>query len=291
MKNILANSPTASPDFNRSTQHKLFSGFQSPASVNNSISQHQNSQQQQQFFHAQNPNASISGPPTAGLFDYLKNEKSFQTPTKNFLTHQQSQSFSNGHQPQSFHNQSGFNQSRIMSPISNLPTNSESFNNNSYQNPQNSTFQTTVPLNNMNNSGYNNNFWITVFGFSSSAVSAILSHFSQCGSILEKICSSGNWMHLRFSSRLECDKALLYNGKIICNNLMIGVMRCTDETILDKENDGLQQQRDVTGNRIRSLTQSAYKSAQQPTEVVLSPNAPKRTTSIINKTLDMFFGW
>lgn len=285
-KILLANSPTASPDFNRSTQHKLFSGLQSPASVNTSVNQ-----QQQQFYQT-NANASISGPPTTGLFDYLKNDKSFQTPTKNFQSHQQSQSFSNANQQQSFLNQSGFNQSRVMSPISNLPSNAD-FNNSYQQQHQqhNSTYQTAVPVSNTGYNSNNNDFWITAFGFPQSAVSAILSHFSQCGSILEKVCSSGNWIHLKFSSRLECDKALLYNGKIICNNLMIGVTRCSDESVFDKENDGRQLPRDFTTTRIRSLTQSAYKSAQEPTEVVLSPNAPKRTTGIINKTLDLFFGW
>lgn len=253
------------------------------------MNQQQQQQSQQQFYQAQNQNASVTGPPATGLFDYLKNDKSFQTPTKNFLSHQQSQSFSN---QQSFHdaslmNQSGFNQSRIMSPISNVNNNSEY--NNSYH--QNSTFQTTIPAVPM--SGFingNNNFWITVFGFPQTAVGAILSHFSQCGSILEKVCSSGNWIHLRFSSRMECDKALLYNGKIVCNNLMIGVTRCTDTNLFEKENDG-GQQRDMNVSKIRSLSQAAYKSAQEPTEVVLSPNAPKRTTGIINKTLDLFFGW
>ena len=68
---------------------------------------------------------------------------------------------------------------------------------------------------------------------------------------------------------------------------MIGVIKCTDESVTGKEN----QQRDPTVSRIRSLTQAAYKTAQEPTEVVLSPNAPKRSTGIVNKTLDMFFGW
>lgn len=280
---VLASSPTASPDFNRNTQHKLFTGIQSPVSVNTSISQQQ---QQQQFYHAQNPNSSVSGPPTTGLFDYLKNDKSFQTPTKNFLAAQQSQNFSTATQPDtSYLNQSGFNQSRIMSPISNLMPNADF--STSYQ-QQNVTIQTTFP-----SKGFNNNLWVTVFGFPQNAVSAILSHFSQIGSIMDKVCSSGNWIHLKFSSRSECDKALLYNGKIICNNLMIGVVRCSDEAVFDKENENVQQQqqRDVNVSRIRSLTQAAYKSAQEPNEVVLSPNAPKRSTGIINKTLDLFFGW
>lgn len=213
----------------------------------------------------------------------MKNEKSFQTPQKNFQQQvQQQQSFMSPPM-----NTSGFNQSRILSPISTLAGNNDFNNSYSYTPHHNSTFQTTVspPLN-----GFNNNFWVTVFGFPQSAITSVLSHFSQCGTILEKVCSSGNWMHLKLSSRLECDKALLYNGKIICNNLMVGVVRCTDDGILDKENNG-GQNRDVTISRIRSLTQAAYKSAQEPTEVVMSPNAPKRTTGIFNKTLDLFFGW
>lgn len=103
---------------------------------------------------------------------------------------------------------------------------------------------------------------------------------------MEKVFSSGNWIHLKFASKLECDKALLYNGKIIYNNLMIGVTKCTDESVVGKENSDNQRA------KVRSLTQNAaYRAAQEPSEVIMSPNAPKRTTGIINKTLDMFFGW
>lgn len=276
---ILANSPPPN-------QHKLFTGFQNSGN-SSMVLQQQLPHQQQQFYQTQNSQNLIAGPSSVGLFDYLKNDKSFQTPTKNFLSHHQSQNMSNVNQ-QSFDGsyQSGFNQSRIMSPIANL--HSGDFN-------QNSSFQTTIPATtHLNVGGYINNLWITVFGFPQNAVSAILSHFSQCGSVLEKVCSSGNWIHLKFSSRLECDKALLYNGKIICNNLMIGVMRCTDENILDKENlneVAQRQSRDFNVSKIRSLTNAAYKSAQEPSEVVLSPNAPKKTTGLVNKTLDIFFGW
>lgn len=171
-----------------------------------------------------------------------------------------------------------------MSPIiSNAPPNADFDHSRQYQ--HNSTFNSTFPSGSPVN-GYNNsNFWITVFGFPQSVVSEILGHFSQCGAIVEKVFSSGNWIHLKFASKLECDKALLYNGKIIYNNLMIGVAKCTDESVIGKENSDNQR------TRVRSLTQAAYKSAQEPSEVVMSPNAPKRTTGIINKTLDMFFGW
>jgi nuclear pore complex protein Nup53 len=84
-------------------------------------------------------------------------------------------------------------------------------------------------------------YWITVFGFPQNAVSIILSHFSQCGTIIDKVFSTqnGNWVHLRYTSRLECDKALNYNGKIIGQSLMIGVQYCTDSQIVGKENNNV----------------------------------------------------
>lgn len=80
--------------------------------------------------------------------------------------------------------------------------------------------------------------WITVYGFSPAATSMILTHFAQCGTILEKVFppQSGNWVHLRFASSLECEKALNYHERILANSLMIGVTYCKDPAIVDKEN-------------------------------------------------------
>lgn len=80
--------------------------------------------------------------------------------------------------------------------------------------------------------------WVTVYGFSPAATSMILTHFAQCGTILEKVFppQSGNWVHLRFASSLECEKALNYHERILANSLMIGVTYCKDPSIVDKEN-------------------------------------------------------
>lgn len=80
--------------------------------------------------------------------------------------------------------------------------------------------------------------WITVYGFSPAATSMILNHFAQCGTILEKVFppQNGNWVHLRFASSLECEKALNYHERILASSLMIGVTYCKDPTIVDKEN-------------------------------------------------------
>ena len=74
------------------------------------------------------------------------------------------------------------------------------------------------------------NTWMTVFGFPPSASSFILSQFSHYGNILEKrMPAKGNWMHIRYQTKLECRKALSNNGKVFGGTIMIGVMPCKDQ--------------------------------------------------------------
>jgi nuclear pore complex protein Nup53 len=267
-------------------QQKFLSNLQSPqpiASNSSFIQQPPSLFQAHQANNAPNAaNTSISGPPINSLYDNFKNDKSFQTPNKPFT---QSMHQSIIHQDTPVQNRSGFNQSRIMSPIPNVMSDF----NNSYQNP---AYPIAIqPSFNQSMSGVKNNeFWITVFGFNATSTSIVLSHFSGCGTILDKVCSNGNWIHLRFSSRGECEKALLYNGKIIGNNLMIGVIRCQDESVFEKENVNESQQASVT--RVRSLTQAAYQSAKHNTEVVPSAEVPQKATNgIVSRAVDLLFGW
>lgn len=241
-------------------------------------------------------NSSVTGPPTQGLFDSFRNEKQlFQTPSKNMTTsggqgaaaptpgylHQ-----SAGGNDSSYLNQSGFNVSRVMSPIP--MARDQDFIRNSpapMGGPQShmNLSQSVVPP--------GSDYWITVFGFPISASSMILSHFSQCGAIIEKVFATqnGNWVHLRFTSRLECDKALNYNGKVIGQNLMIGVQYCNDPSIVGKENSD--DRKEYSLSRVRSLSHIAYKNAQYPTDVMPSPTAPTRSSGLVNKAMDLIFGW
>lgn len=76
------------------------------------------------------------------------------------------------------------------------------------------------------------NTWVTIFGFPPSAASFILSQFSHYGSILEKrVPTKGNWIHIRYQTKLECRKALSNNGKVFGGTIMIGVMLCKDQVI------------------------------------------------------------
>ncbi|XP_055610787.1 nucleoporin Nup35 [Uranotaenia lowii] len=237
-----------------------------------------------------NHNTSVSGPPTQGLFDSFRNEKQmFHTPTKNFASQPQQAPSTPGFNQsaldanESYLNRSGFNVSRVMSPIP-MTRESEYIRATSVVSPLS---HSQVNLSQQQSA---NDYWITVFGFPQSASSMILTHFSQCGAIIDKVFSTqnGNWVHLRFSSRLECDKALNYNGKIIGQNLMIGVQYCNDPVIIGKEN--CDERRDFSLSRVRSLTHIAYKNAQNPTDVVPSPTAPKRSSGLVSKTMELIFG-
>lgn len=197
----------------------------------------------------QSHNASSTGPPTQGLFDSLRSERNqVQTPSRSshlqpqLGTPAQNQNFNGSYQisfqqqqQQSYNDSflgSSFNASRIASPLGNVPQPSTPLD---YRGSNSNLLQYTncsiTPLR-------YTEFWVTVYGFPQSATGMILQHFAQCGTIVDKVfpTQNGNWVHLKFSSRLECDKALNYNEKILANNIMIGVTQCKDKSIIDKEN-------------------------------------------------------
>lgn len=238
---LTANSPQ---DFNRSVlgQKTLFGSYQQTPPIQN-VSNYPGTP-------TQSHNASMSGPPTQGLFDSLRNERNqVPTPTRlqptqygtpvmgqhsafanNPVTQQQLSNTSAGQFNDSYMgNSTSFNVSRmgVMSPL--LPA-TPNANNTAGMNA--SIMMQCPPQPRYTE------FWVTVFGFPSSATATVLQHFSQCGTIVDKVFPSqnGNWVHLKYSSRLECDKALNYNEKILANNIMIGVTQCKDKGIVDKEN-------------------------------------------------------
>ncbi|KAL9890973.1 nucleoporin Nup35-like [Glossina fuscipes] len=133
-------------------------------------------------------------------------------------------------------------------------------------------------------------FWVTVYGFPSTAISTILQHFSQCGTIVDTVMPSqnGNWIHLKYSSRLECDKALNYNEKILANNIMIGVTQCKDKDLFDKENIF---DNPVESAKVRPLAQASYKNTQKDTCGPNDISSVQKSTGIVDKALDLFFGW
>jgi hypothetical protein len=79
-----------------------------------------------------------------------------------------------------------------------------------------------------------NDTWITVFGFPPSSTSFVLQEFATYGQILRHvICSQGNWMHIQYQTRLQAQKALSKNGKVLGDSVMVGVMKCIDTTVMN----------------------------------------------------------
>lgn len=75
--------------------------------------------------------------------------------------------------------------------------------------------------------------WITVFGFPTSATSYVLQEFSNYGQIIRHFPSNqGNWLHIQYQTKLQAQKALSKNGKVLANSLMVGVMACIDKKIM-----------------------------------------------------------
>ncbi|XP_004535092.1 nucleoporin NUP53 [Ceratitis capitata] len=245
------------------------------------------------------------GPPTQGLFDSLRSERNLvETPTRGIEVQSPIRlgtPISNQHNLSNF----GLQQQQLLqqqfSHQSTAPYNDSSYLANvSY----NTTGCVTSPLGSLGTPNAKSNsymlqcppaprytdFWVTIYGFPPSAISTILQHFAQCGTIVDKVFSpqNGNWVHLKYASRLECDKALNYNEKILGNNIMIGVTQCKDKNIIDKEN---MCENNTQPCKVRPLAQNAYKSAQNDSAVDNNISLPQKSSGLMNKAMDLFFGW
>ncbi|XP_052802340.1 nucleoporin NUP35-like [Mya arenaria] len=156
--------------------------------------------------------------------------------------------------------------------------------------------------------------WITVFGFPPPAASYVLQQFSQYGNILKHVISSeGNWMHIHYQSKIQAKKALSKNGKILGNNIMVGISHCIDKKVMgidhrEKENESLMLTPGVVPNLglgqvtspstpgqlkntpIRPLT-AAYLAAKSENEVIQSSQAPRKNTGFMSKAMEYMFGW
>lgn len=75
--------------------------------------------------------------------------------------------------------------------------------------------------------GSDRQYWITVFGFPVSARAFILSHFQTVGEVINFSAGAGNWLHVRYCTRLQAEKALSFDGQTLANgSVMIGVKKC-----------------------------------------------------------------
>lgn len=227
-----------------------------------------------------------AGPPTQGLFDSLRGEEMSATPHRTHLGILQGPTLNSSncslnlgcHPPTT-----QLNDSYVSNAI------------NASMRPLCSPLSENLPQMKMTHSpqAHNGDFWVTIFGFSPGVSSMILQHFTMCGTIVDVVHApqNGNWMHVRFASRIESDKALNYNLKIIANNVMVGVTRCHDESIIKEKFKKAEAETDLSKLKVRPLSQQSYNNAQQDIHVSPSNNIPQKNAGLMNKAMDLIFGW
>lgn len=146
--------------------------------------------------------------------------------------------------------------------------------------------------------------WITIYGFPSAAKSFILQQFSQYGNIVRhNVATDGNWLHVKYQSKLQAKKALSKNGKVFGSSIMVGVRPCIDKDIMetDKENISMLNSSMHSMNTslhdfpskkkaIRPLTAS-FRVAKSENEVEKKNRMPQKNNNPFSKAMEYMFGW
>ena len=118
--------------------------------------------------------------------------------------------------------------------------------------------------------------WVTVFGFNPVTAKQVLNDFGSTSSVSEyRLCNESNWLHIKFATRLEVAKALRKNGKLFGRNTMIGVLPCTDSSVLLSEEEA-------------ALKSVPLRERENVTS--LSVDSPLRVINIANENDDRFSG-
>ncbi|XP_065844650.1 nucleoporin NUP35-like [Oscarella lobularis] len=136
--------------------------------------------------------------------------------------------------------------------------------------------------------------WVTIFGFPSSATTFVLQEFSKFGSVVKHVISSqGNWMHLKYQSRIQAAKALSKNGKIFGGGIMIGVQSCIDKSAM--ESSGVIELSSAQGpsskSGIRPLTAAYRANASMHDVEPREANVPQKNTGFVSKVMEYMLGW
>lgn len=157
--------------------------------------------------------------------------------------------------------------------------------------------------------------WITVFGFPQSATSYVLQEFSIYGQILRHTSTQGNWLHIQYQTKLQAQKALSKNGKVLANNIMVGVMKCIDKNVMNGqagqvENEPIGEPMAAPTNKLRGLSSGVKLDRSQSLRTNIRPlgqfnrenntetgsnnsngKLPKKNTNVLSKAMEYMFGW
>uniref|UniRef100_A0A8C8VEU6 Nucleoporin NUP35 n=1 Tax=Pelusios castaneus TaxID=367368 RepID=A0A8C8VEU6_9SAUR len=168
-----------------------------------------------------------------------------------------------------------------------------------------------------NRKGYTNrghsgtsDFLFVGFRFPQASASYILLQFAQYGNILKHVMSNtGNWMHIRYQSKLQARKALSKDGRIFGESIMIGVKPCIDKSVMESFDRGsitsvssvftpptktlatpMQPASTPRISTMRPLA-TAYKASTSDYQVVSDRQTPRKDESIVSKAMEYMFGW
>ncbi|XP_067843792.1 nucleoporin NUP35 isoform X2 [Heptranchias perlo] len=151
--------------------------------------------------------------------------------------------------------------------------------------------------------------WITVFGFPPASASYILLQFAQYGNILKHVMSNnGNWMHIRYQSKLQARKALSKDGKIFGEAIMVGVKPCIEKSVMETFDRSFGSPFSVFNPPINTLgtpiqspstprttamrpLAAAYKASSSDYQVVSDRQTPRKDESLVSKAMEYMFGW
>ncbi|TMW68883.1 hypothetical protein Poli38472_001039 [Pythium oligandrum] len=134
--------------------------------------------------------------------------------------------------------------------------------------------------------GYDKQYWVTVYGFPASSKAFVLQQFQGLGEVINYSSGSGNWLHIRYHTRLQAEKALSYDGQTLAGSIMIGVKKCLPSDI-----EGVQQE---PTSKLYFSSQSRKNPGSKSLEVdpvteedIMLP--PKRRQDICSRLLSFLF--
>lgn len=178
----------------------------------------------------------------------------------------------------------------------------------------NTSFGTPPVSSSLHDPSNSSAFWVTVFGFtSSSQCQSILTQIGQLGNVVQVRYPPNkevaNWVHVKFSSKMEVKRVLACNGKIY-GNTMVGILPCRDTSVLRDATNMNQSFNNtpISGESLaspRGFSTSYWESTLNSTPLVHDPpmlfmqenenvvpeSLPSKDNGIVSKTLDYFFGW
>lgn len=138
--------------------------------------------------------------------------------------------------------------------------------------------------------GQDKQYWVTVFGFPPTARSLIRRHFQRLGEVitLSSTTSGGNWLHIRYLTRLQAEKAISCDGTTLTNGIMVGVKKCYPS---DRDANALDEGpvSDYFDAHLRQNLGSSELEVEPTDADILLP--PKRQRDICSRLLSYLFNW